>query len=261
MEKWNRHHYVNLLRSIIIVLIGTFMHIFSISITELRYSNLPILKANVASTIFTFSILCILSKARTFWPNKLRKPPPSLLFLCELAFILYATDFLLRHTWLPCLKVINSFCFYLSNSMVEQTNKEIFWFKSIYLAEFVRNDVFFILRLLLSIIVFIIMLDITGIAIFIHSLYRKICNPIHKHNNVENDILYSLHDLDDSSTSSIKLGTDVFDHGHFYGQINFDIRELPEVPPLDLLRPGYLVTQPNPIIADKRKRRLPKKNN
>lgn len=254
MARWSRNQTMDLLRSIIIVSIGTLMHIFSISIIELRYSNLPMLKANVASTIFTFSILCILSKARSFWPNKLRKPPAILLFICELAFVLYVNDFILRHTWLPCLKLINTICYHLSNTVVS-TNKSIFRRKPVYIAEVIRNDVFFILRLLLSIAVFIIMLDVTGIAIFIYTEYKKRWYPSHRHLDGEKDIFLPLQDLNKSSTTSIRFKASVFDNVGLHGQINFDVRELPDVPPLDLLRPGYLVGNPHPVTPDKHKRR------
>lgn len=238
---------LDVIRSLTIISIGTMMHLYSISIIDLRHLSLPMLRANVASTFVTFSTLCILSRVR-IWPERLRKPPALLLFVCELAMILSVTDLILRCIWIPCLRLLNYFFQTLSYAILDsEWNFVLFTRQQV--AEWVRNEGYFLLRLLLSLIVFGVMLDITGFAANFINVVKRRRFPNPDPNN-RDDLLTTFRDYNRPSNTSLRgdpnpnnmwVDEDSEDED---GESLFDIMDLPSVPPLDLLRPGYLVGQP-----------------
>lgn len=158
----NSSGYKQFIESLVIISVGTTMHLNRISIVELRYSKLPMLSPNAASCLFVFSILCILSKLRPFWPKTLRKPQQILVYFVELSLILYASEFLVRQVWLPSLKLLNFVCHFLSQYIIV-ANQNFLDYSAVRLSHWIRDDGFYLARFLLAAAAFVFMLDATGV--------------------------------------------------------------------------------------------------
>ena len=152
---------VNVFESAIIIFVGMFMHLYRISIIELRYSRLLLLTPNAASSLFVFSVLSTFAKLRPLWPQTLRMPQKFLIFLVELALILCATDFILRQVWLPTLRLLNFICNYLAHYVLA-ANQGFIIYNAPEFSNWIRNDAFYIARFTLAVTSFIFMIDSTG---------------------------------------------------------------------------------------------------
>lgn len=241
--------YQKLIESSVIVLIGVFMHLNRISIIELKYSRLPLLTPNVASSLFVFSVLCILTKLRPLWPSALRKPQRALIFFIELSLILYANDFLLRQVWLPGLKLLNFICRFLGQYVIV-ANESFLANNAPTLSSWIRNDAFYMARFLLAVIAFVFMIDITGILEFTLNVLRpRDSNTLHYiRGSIDDDTsdplaAYNydepLMDLNPPIPSS-----DTHSLSNILPELessNFDVNDLPYVPQEDLLNLGHRV--------------------
>lgn len=241
--------YKQAFESSIIVSVGLLMHLNRVSIIELQYSKLPLLTPNAASSLFVFSVLCIFSRLRPFWPQSLRKPPQLLVFIVEFALILYATDLLLRQIWLPCLKVLNFLCHFLGQYVVV-ANQNFLTYNAPTLSGWIRNDAFYIVRFLLAVVSFIFMLDATGI---IESIQAKVFSC---RKTVEEFSLDEIPLLEKESDSNISEPL----YMENARSAPFDVYELPYVPQEDLLNLGHRVgarqRRKQPVRKTKQKAKL-----
>lgn len=241
--------YQKLVESSVIVLIGLFMHMNRISIIELKYSRLPLLTPNVASSLFVFSVLCILTKLRPLWPSALRKPQRALIFFIELSLILYANDFLLRQVWLPSLKLLNFICRFLGQYVIV-ANESFLANNAPTLSSWIRNDAFYMARFLLAVIAFVFMIDITGILEFTLKVIRPSdsCALRYFGGNIDDDnadplAAYNYDEpmldlsvpIPSSDTHSLTNSLVELD------STSFDVNDLPYVPQEDLLNLGHRV--------------------
>lgn len=222
--------YKQAFESSIIVSVGLLMHLNRVSIIELQYSKLPMLKPNAASSLFVFSVLCIFSRLRPLWPQTLRRPHQFLVFLVELALILYATDLLLRQIWLPCLKVLNFLCHFLGQYIVV-ANQNFLTYNAPTLSGWIRNDAFYIVRFLLAVVSFIFMLDATGI---IESMQAKVFHTIKEAEEFSIDDM-PLEEKESNNNISEPL------YMENVRSAPFDVYDLPYVPQEDLLNLGHRV--------------------
>lgn len=241
--------YQKLVESSVIVLIGLFMHMNRISIIELKYSRLPLLTPNVASSLFVFSVLCILTKLRPLWPSALRKPQRALIFFIELSLILYANDFLLRQVWLPSLKLLNFICRFLGQYVIV-ANESFLANNAPTLSSWIRNDAFYMARFLLAVIAFVFMIDITGILEFTLKVIRPSDSSTLRYfgGNIDDDnadplAAYNYDEpmldlsvpIPSSDTHSLTNSLVELD------STSFDVNDLPYVPQEDLLNLGHRV--------------------
>lgn len=153
--------YQRAIESMVVVSVGTLMHLNSISIIELRHSKLPLLMPNAASTLFAFSILCIFANLRSLW-RPLRNPQRIFSFLMEMTLILYGTDFVVRQLWLPSLKVLSFLCNLLTHYTVN-VNKKFLTHQAPFIDDWMRTEAFYLVRFIWALVVFIFMLDTTGV--------------------------------------------------------------------------------------------------
>ncbi|CAD7013302.1 unnamed protein product [Ceratitis capitata] len=237
--------YQKLIESSVIVMIGLFMHLNRISMIELKYSRLPLLTPNISSSLFVFSVLCILTKLRPLWPSALRKPQRALIFFIELALILYANDFLLRQVWLPSLKLLNFICRFLGQYVIV-ANEAFLANNAPTLSSWIRNDAFYMARFLLAVIAFTFMIDITGILEFILNIVRPIevvavRNFLGRNDEPPDPLALYQYDepvmdigMSMRSAGSLLLPTEM-------DSTNFDVNDLPYVPQEDLLNLGHRV--------------------
>lgn len=244
--------YQKLIESSVIVLIGLFMHLNRISIIELKYSRLPLLTPNVASSLFVFSVLCILTKLRPLWPSALRKPQRALIFFIELSLILYANDFLLRQVWLPSLKLLNFICRFLGQYVIV-ANESFLANNAPTLSSWIRNDAFYMARFLLAVIAFVFMIDITGILEFT-------LNAVRPSDSTSNKLRYFRGNIDDDTPDPLAAyaydeplmelnspsipSSDTHSLNNSLAELdssNFDVNDLPYVPQEDLLNLGHRV--------------------
>lgn len=212
---------INIFESAIIIFVGMFMHLYRISIIELRYSKLPLLTPNAASSLFVFSVLCLFAKLRPLWPQTLRMPQKFLIFLVELALILCATDFLLRQVWLPSLRLLNFICNYLAHYVLA-ANQSFILYNAPELSNWIRNDAFYIARFMLAVSSFIFMIDSTGMM---QVLKAKDFVNIKKLDTICPDVL---------QTSDNKM-QDFNQNVGPLKSVPFDVYQLPCVPQEDIL--------------------------
>lgn len=137
------------------------MHLFGLSIIELRYSKFPLLSPNAASTLFVLSVLGMFTKLRTWLPKATRKPQKFLIFLIELALILYGTDLIVRQIWVPSLKLLNLCCHFLGQYVL-RANQNFLLYNAPQLSSWIRNDAFYITRFLLALITFLFTINLSG---------------------------------------------------------------------------------------------------
>lgn len=255
------NNYQQLVESSIIVGTGLFMHLNRISVIELRHSKLPMLTPNAASSLFVFSVLCVLTKLRPLWPNALRKPQRFLIFLIEMALILYATDFLLRQVWLPSLKLLNFICHFLSQYVVV-ANEDYLARSAPRFSSWIRNDAFYLARFFLAVVAFIFMIDITGMTDVLcakFKFYKGGVGFMSDNSSMNDD------DEDDDDNRGMRDDEDdVRDENDDIPVTSarrdeFNVNDLPYVPQEDLLNIGHRVgarRRRNPIRKSKRLAKL-----
>lgn len=240
----NPQEYHKFLESVVIVTTGVIMHLNSISIIELKYTKLPMLTPNAASTLFVFSSLCVLSKLRPLWPNVLRKPQRILIFIVEMALILYAMDFLLRQVWLPCLKLLNFICHFLGQYVIV-ANEDFLANNAPRISSWIRDDGFYIIRFLLAVVVFIFMLDTTGIWELCqtknrcHNLQSASPSATQFSTHIGGSAIYSNHQP--HAVMSDDLSRALLDENLPRNSQDFNVHDLPYVPQEDLLNLGHRV--------------------
>ncbi|KNC32826.1 hypothetical protein FF38_10808 [Lucilia cuprina] len=239
---------LNIIESAIIICLGIFMHLHGLSIIELRYSKLPLLTPNAASSLFVLSVLGMLTKLRIFLPQTKRMPQKFLIYLVELALILYATDLILRQIWLPSLRLLNFLCHFLGQYIIT-SNQNFLTYNAPQLADWIRNEAFYIARFLLAAITFLIALNVTGLVKLLQATLA-----FGRNNNMSEDLLnnevmpysdyYSINSATKQNIDSLK-------------QLPFDVYELPCVPQEDILNLANRVAnrQKKPKTMRKTKRK------
>lgn len=225
----------------IIICVGMFMHLYRLSIIELRSSKLPVLMPNAASSLFVFSILCLFAKLRPLWPQVLHMPQKFLIFLVELALILCSTDFLLHQLWLPSLRLLNFICNYLGHYVLV-ANQNYMLYNAPQLSNWIRNEAFYIARFMLSVIVFIFMIKTTDIM---QLLRPKILNNIPNVNAKLSEVIETSNEnqLQGIRRSFVCLKS-----------APFDVNQLPCVPQEDILIMAHRASRRRKSCGRRRKK-------
>lgn len=104
---------------------GLYLHLNRLSIWDMRITNIPGLVPSLASTIFIFSVLNIFAIGKPTWPAKNSRK--LIKFIIELALILYSVEMILRHFWVPALKVVSLLCKHGSRSLRDKIPMLSMW--------------------------------------------------------------------------------------------------------------------------------------
>lgn len=218
---------LNVFETALIIGLGMFKHFYGFSIIELNYSKLPLLAPNAASSLFVLSILCMLSKIRTFWTQTSQMPQRFIIFLLELSLILYACDFILYQLWLPTLKLLNFLCHFLGQYVIT-SNQNFLIYKAPQLSKFIRNDGFYFMRFLLAAGIFVLMLNVTGCLKRLKQLILKAEENFKTVDLTKADNMY----YEDYNVGN---GTTLQNINTTRNLMPIDVYELPCVPPEDIL--------------------------
>lgn len=152
---------------IAIVGCGLYLHLNRISILDLKITRLPGMIPSFASTIFIFSVLSLFAIGKPSWPNQAQESRRLIKFLIELSLIMYSVDLLMRHFWVPTLKVLSIFC------------KNGSWYlkdKHPVLSSWVADNGFFLLKTIIAMLMFLFMLEVIGFQEAVKEQYSKIMN-------------------------------------------------------------------------------------
>lgn len=164
-QKPSEVRFTKFLEYIAIVGCGLYLHLNRISILDLKITKLPGLCPSFASTIFIFSILSLFAIGKPSWPSQPNESRKIIKFLIELSLIMYSVDLLMRHFWVPCLKLISFFC---------KTSSRYLKDKSPILSSWLADYGYYTLKCLIALAVFSFMLEVVGFHEALRSFYRKI---------------------------------------------------------------------------------------
>ena len=144
---------------------GMYIHLFKSNfVNENYFEKRPVLEPSVPSCVFTFSVLCVLSKIKC--RNFINSPPPWLVqFLVEYILTLYLSDVAMRIIWIPC-TYFGYWCCDMLCTYLENLNKGYYAGTLFQLVKWLKLHAFY-MKYGLSILIFYSMIHVTGASVIL----------------------------------------------------------------------------------------------
>lgn len=132
---------------------GLYLHLNRLSILDLKITKLPGLTPSLASTIFVFSILNIFAIGKPSWPGQAKDSRELIKVFIELSLILYSVEMIMRHFWLPVLKLVSFLCKHTSRGLRNKSPGLSMW---------IAENGYFAFKLLFAIATLVLMMEVVG---------------------------------------------------------------------------------------------------